>query len=188
MAQRRGTIHSPIKQKALLLLLGGVVLAFSRSPAAPRRIWKALAKDWKSINRDYLYRLMDEFYYNRLIDYRERDDGTIDIVISEAGRQKALAFKIDEMVIDKPSRWDGYWRLVSFDIPERLQNARRALREKLLDLGFKELQKSVLIFPYPCEDEVNFIVEFFDVRRYVHYIEAKRLSNDSHLKLYFKLY
>ena len=56
---------------------------------------------------------------------------------------------------------DGEWRIVIFDIPEKFKKAREALRMKLKELGFLELQKSVFIFPYECEDEINFIVEVF---------------------------
>ena len=74
-----------------------------------------------------------------------------------------------------------------FDIPERFKKAREALRMKLKELGFKELQKSVLILPYECEDEINFIVEVFQIRPFVRFIRAKSFTNEEQLKIKFNL-
>ncbi|MBI2097490.1 MAG: hypothetical protein HYT46_00940 [Candidatus Vogelbacteria bacterium] len=188
MRKRGRKIISPTKQKVLLLLAAGVVIGLSRSPAIPRRVFRALKKDWRQINKQYLYRIIKEFHRERLVDYRERTDGTIDIVITEVGREKLLSFKIDSLEIKRPRHWDGKWRMVSFDIPERHRSARDALRHKLKELGFKELHKSTFIFPYPSEDEVNFLVEFFEVRRFVRYGEISKLTNDADLRLRFGLY
>ena len=75
-----------------------------------------------------------------------------------------------------------------FDIPEKIQKAREALRLKLKELGFKELQKSVLVFPYECEDEINFIMEIFLIRPFVRFIRAKSFTNEEQLKIKFVLY
>ena len=75
-----------------------------------------------------------------------------------------------------------------FDIPEKFKKAREALRLKLKELGFKELQKSVLVFPYECEDEINFIMEIFLIRPFVRFIRAKSFTNEEQLKIKFVLY
>ena len=186
--KRKRRIISPTKQKVLLLLLSGLVIGLSHSPTAPKRVFCALKKDWREINRSYLYRIIKEFHQERLVEYAERDDGTINIVITEAGREKALSFKIDSLKIKKSPIWDKKWRLVSFDIPEYLSNVRATLREKLQELGFKQLHKSVFIFPYPCEDEINFLVEFFNLRSYIRYAEVTKLTNEAELKLNFELF
>src|SRR3989344_4682297 len=109
------------KQKILLLLSAGVVLSLSRSPKNYFKILGNLPSAWKEIDKNRLYRAVREFYNERLIDFKEN---------------KALKFKIDEMEIKKPAKWDGEWRIVIFDIPERFKKAREALRKKLKDLGF----------------------------------------------------
>ena len=59
---------------------------------------------------------------------------------------------------------------------------------KLKDLGFSELQKSVLVLPYECEDEINFIVEVFLIRPFVRFMRVKSFTNDEQLKIKFSLY
>ena len=117
----------------------------------------------------------------------EKADGSVEVILTENGKKKALAYKIDEMKITEPARWDKKWRLVIFDIPEKKKRAREALREKLKELGFKELQKSVFVHPFESKDEVDFIVEFFAIRPYVRFLRSDFITNEADLKLRFKL-
>jgi len=84
-------------------------------------------------------------------------------------------------------KWDGKWRIVVFDIPEKKKGVRNALRRKLKELGFYELQKSVFVFPYECGNEIEFIVEFFELRPYVRTGVLEKIDNTTHLKRIFKL-
>ena len=65
-----------------------------------------------------------------------------------------------------------------FDIPENNRSARRALRIKLDQLGFAKYQKSVFIYPYSCRDEINFILNYFNVKNFVNYIVARKIDNE----------
>lgn len=123
---------------------------------------------------------------DRLIDFKE--DGKISkIVILEKGREKLLKYNLDNLEIKKPKKWDGIWRIVTFDIPESEKRARNALRLKLKELGFYQLQKSVFIHPYPCLNEIQFIEEIFKVSPYVNFIEAQKIEGDEWLKSKFNL-
>ncbi len=181
-------IKSEAKQKVLLLLIGGVALGFSRSPKNYFKILDAIAKEWKEINKNKLIRVIREFHEDRIVVYKEHQDGTVEIVLTKNGRKNALRFQIDEITIKKPDKWDGKWRMVIFDIPERKRRARGALRDKLKELGFKELQKSVFVYPYECEDEINFITEVFEIRPYVRFLRVDFFTNEEQYKLKFKLY
>lgn len=179
--------YSPTKQKILLLLETDVRLGVRRSPRTTWHTLKRLPRAWRQINRQYLYKIIREFKQERLVDYRESDDGKIEIILTEAGKLTALKFNIDKLEIKKPLQWDGQWRVVFFDIPEKKRRVRDSLRDKLRDIGFLKLQKSVFIFPYPAFDELNFIVEFFDARPYVHFGLLTKPTNEAELKLRFNL-
>ena len=157
-------IKSETKQKILILLLSGIAMGMARSPRGYFKIVGNIPNEFREIERKKLLRIVREFYNDRLVDYKEDKDGFVKIILTKEGQEKALKFKLDEMEIKKPAKWDGEWRIVIFDIPERFKKAREALRMKLKDLGFSELQKSVLVLPYECEDEINFIVEVFLIR------------------------
>lgn len=51
--------------------------------------------------------------------------------------------------------WDGYWRVVVYDIAEEESRLRDRLRRELRRLGFKFMQKSVWLTPLPVEKELE---------------------------------
>lgn len=59
-------------------------------------------------------------------------------------------------------KWDGKWRVVIFDIKEKEKHLRNALRDKLKELGFGMLQKSIYISPY---DFVKDMYEFLQAKK-----------------------
>lgn len=184
---KRKKFSSPAKRKALLLLQAGVALGLTHSPKTHFFIFRELKREWEKINRQYLYRIIREFKYERLVDWKEQDDGSIKVVLTEKGEEWALQFNFEEMKIKEPASWDGKWRVVLYDIPEKRKKAREALRKKIKELGFYEMQKSVFVFPYHCRDEIDFVIEFFEVRNFVHYGEMMNLSNEARLKMHFNL-
>ena len=58
---------------------------------------------------------------------------------------KTLLFKQNQ---NNKEKWDGYWRIVIFDIPNKLSRTRESLRDLLRGIGFQKLQHSVWIYPY----------------------------------------
>ncbi|OHA65060.1 MAG: hypothetical protein A3D64_00255 [Candidatus Wildermuthbacteria bacterium RIFCSPHIGHO2_02_FULL_49_9] len=177
---------SPTGQKVLLLLLAGVALGLTYSPRRQARIVKELEREWKKIDRKELENTIRQLYKSKIVEAHENKDGTSTFVLSEKGKVRALTYRFEEMQI-QTGEWDGKWRLVVFDVPEKIKPAREALRRKLRELGFYELQKSVFVFPYECKDEIDFIVEFFDMRPYVRYGVLETIDNDIHLRKVFSL-
>ena len=174
-------------QKVLLLLLAGLALGITSSPNRQRRILRAAGREWRSLKRRELYRSIERLYESKLVFYKEQKDGSIIIELNRNGKKAALTYKIDEMSIPKPTRWDGKWRIVLFDIPESIKKLRNTLRTKLRQLGLLELQKSVFIHPYECRDEIDFVIELYNARKFVRFIEATGLDNELHFKHKFKL-
>ncbi len=177
----------PNQQKALLLLFAGIGLSIARTPRQYFRVVRGVGEEWQKINKQSLERAIAGLYKSKLIREHENPDGSLTMMLTDKGKQKAITFNIDNMEIKKPKQWDRKWRMVLFDIPEKYKPAREALRENLKRLGFYEYQKSVLVHPYPCQDEVSFVVEYFDIRPYVRIITATELDNGLHLRKLFGL-
>ena len=177
---------SPTKQKILLFLLAGIALSFSYTPYRQWKILKKVSKAWGKIDAKKLRDEIRQLYQSKLVESKENADGSYTLVLTEKGKLKGLTYHFQHMVIERKN-WDGKWRIVVFDIPEKLRRGRDALREKLIQLGFYELQKSVLIFPCECRAEIEFIIEFFQLREYVRFGVLEFIDNELHLKHYFKL-
>lgn len=91
--------------------------------------------------------LVEEVRHGRTVGYQLTDRGREYLARSE--------FSVAEFV--PPRKWDGKWRLVAFDVPEKRRHIRDHLRTHLTRLGFYPLQQSVWLFPHPCEDIVRLI-------------------------------
>jgi len=74
-----------------------------------------------------------------------------------------------------------------FDIPHIKKWARDALRNKLRELGFYQLQKSVFIYPYQCENEIDFLCEVFGIRKHVLLIVCNDFEGSEKLRHHFGL-
>jgi len=59
--------------------------------------------------------------------------------------------------IPLPIRWDGKWRVVMFDVPEKRKKVRDTLRMLLRSAGFIYFQDSAWIQPYPCDELVTLL-------------------------------
>ncbi|MFH0803679.1 MAG: CRISPR-associated endonuclease Cas2 [Candidatus Tagabacteria bacterium] len=175
------------QRKILLLLFGGLALGLSGSPRSYFRILKTIGKEWKNINRYALKRTIKNLYKSKLIGEKQNPDGTITIILTDKGKEKALTYDLEKIEIKKPAKWDKKWRVVLFDIPENRKKIREALRFHLKKLGFYEFQKSVFVHPYDCEDEINYLIEFYAIRKFVRFIIADSIDNELHLKEYFDL-
>jgi DNA-binding transcriptional regulator PaaX len=123
----------------------------------------------------------------KLIEYVADKNGKSIVKITQKGQARLRAFAIDLINIKKSKKWDGKWRLVMYDLPIRFKKARESLRWKLKDLGFFQFQKSAWVYPYPCEDEVIFIADFYGVGKYVEVLTVENFLQDQKLKERFGL-
>jgi len=174
-----------LKKQILLALGSGLIITTAMILPGSAEMFKPLIKKFKTKRQNFV-KSLKAIKRDRLIDFKE--DGKFSkIVITDGGKEKLLRYNLDDLEIEKPKRWDGVWRIVTFDIPESKKSARNALRFKLKELGFRQLHKSVFIYPYPCLDEVQFIEEIFMVGPYINFIEAKKVEGDEWLRSEFNL-
>ncbi len=87
----------------------------------------------------------------------------------------------------KPKRWDGRWRIVMFDIWERRRSVRDRLRRLLERIGFVQLQQSVWVYPYDCEEVIALIRTELKAGTGVQYFVADGLEDNTALKKTFNL-
>jgi CRISPR-associated endonuclease Cas2 len=171
------------------LLAGGGILTISLiSPLSGALLIKRLVKFYfrkKKFIKERFLRDLKRLQTRKLIDYKVLPNGKIKIVLTKLGKEKILIYDFDKLKLVS-NRWDGKWRLVVFDIPHFQNRARDALREKLKNLNFYQIQKSVYLIPYNCEDEIDFICSIFDINRNnVLIFEVSRFEGEEKLKHHF---
>ncbi len=182
MRQKIGTIQKKIL--LLLLLIPATGLAYS--PRQRAKIFRKFGEEWDKINETALSRAIKGLYENRMIDFQEHKSGKIRITLLNDGKKKALEYDLENLALKKPKRWDGKWRMILFDIPNTKSKAREAIRYHLKRLGFYRYQKSIFVHPYPCRDELDFVIELYGIRLHVRYIVAEEIDNDIHLRKVFR--
>lgn len=175
------------QKKILLLLMGGFSLGLSRSPSQYFKILSAIKHDLKEIDDEDLRKAIKSLYRSKLVREKYNSDGTVTLVLSEGGKVRALTYNLDKVVIVKPKVWDKKWRMVLFDVPEKFKKARDAIRYHLKNMKFYEYQKSVFVHPYDCRSEIEYLIEFYNVKKFVRIAVVDSMDNDPHLKRHFRL-
>jgi len=84
-------------------------------------------------------------------------------------------------------RWDGRWRLIVFDIPEKKRVLRDKIRNILVAVGFIRLQDSVWIYPYNCEKLITLLKAELKIGKDLLYIIADEIEYDTPYRTHFKL-
>lgn len=170
------------KSLLLLLLVGISVPALVAFPALGIALKPLLKNNYQPSRISGAIKRLER---QKLISISEAK-GLTRIELLDKGRKRILTYRIEELKL-KRSKWDGVWRLVIFDIPEKRRVARDFLRAKLRELGFYQLQKSVLITPWECKEIIDFVKYYYDVSGYVDLLIIRKIENDHYLKSYFNL-
>lgn len=152
------------------------------------KLTKLLVKEIFGLNKkpqntpSYFFRLRKQ----KLIDFK-KEDNIHKVILTENGKKIFLRFNYEELKIKTPKIWDRNFRIIVFDIPEKKRAARDSLREKMKELGCVKFNDSVWVYPYQCQKEIDFIANYWEIGKYVHFILARDITNRDLLEKAFKL-
>jgi DNA-binding transcriptional regulator PaaX len=143
--------------------------------------------DQKKIKR--LIKYGGKFESERLFDYLrslERSGyikikpqkNSLSVKLTDKGIIKLLENSIDDRI-------DGRWRMLSFDIPEKLKNKRNQFRSAIKRVGFRQVQKSLWACPFIKADQVERIINYHEIKNYVAYLVVEKTDIENHLKKLF---
>ena len=161
------------------LTAGDMFIGFLCSARSTRQMYKVARKRAK---RRYAARLAVE----RLV-----SDGYVTAVgeklsISVSGKELfRRAVSVKQTVRKKV--WDGKWRVVIFDVPQRFAYLRTELRAVLKRAGFHMLQKSVWVFPHDCRHLSDLLSEDKRLRGHVLYGVFESIEGDLQMRRVFNL-
>lgn len=92
-----------------------------------------------------------------------------------------------DLIGNKPKKWDGRYRLVMFDIPEKRKKIREHLRFEMQEIGFLRMQDSVWIYPYDCEEFIALLKADMHIGSDVLYAVIEEIENDARIRKHFNL-
>ena len=133
--------YAPIGQILKLVGAGVFVTTSLIVPNLPKALKPYLSNSsdreaWKRFNIPYLKRTLKRLEEKKLVDISNDDQGRQVVKITDRGRKRILRVALDELVIEKPKKWNGYWYLVGYDLPVENNKVRNILREYLRCWGF----------------------------------------------------
>ena len=189
-------LESP-KTKDVLVLLGvGTFLTASFiAPGLPmavkpivdhykKRQREKEQKEWARFNRSRLREILKRYHEKKVIEITEDGENSC-IKLTDKGKTKFLKYKLEEIMINHPPKWDGKWRIIIYDIPKEKKTWGEIFRKYLQKLEFLKLQKSVYLTPYRCEDQIEFLRQYYGLGKEIIYIVAQKIENEAVYKEYF---
>ena len=180
-------LKNNITKETLLKIaeVGIFTLAAASSPYFLNKIIKKYFKD-KFEQRS---RKLRELQKRKLIDINEGENGMIKVTLSHSGKNLIRQYKLEEMEIKKPLKWDRQWRIIIYDIPQQLKKASNEFRKKIRELGLYQLQKSIWISPYDCVSELEFLCAVFEIpiEDCVYCFKTKEVPKEANIKNFFGL-
>lgn len=132
----------------------------------------------------YLRTVVKRLERKKLIKVYKRR-GEVVLSITEKGKRKLVRHQLQERKAVKS--WDGKWRMIIFDINEKVRWKRDELRQDMQEFGLIRLQDSVWVYPYECEEIINLLKSQYGMGEELLYIVAAEIENDGHLKKKFHL-
>ncbi len=75
--------------------------------------------------------------------------------------------------------WDENWRILVYTIPETKRHLRDELRKELVWSGFGLLSNSCWISPNPLEEQVNVLIDKYNISDYVSFFHASYIGKNS---------
>ncbi|MDO8638686.1 MAG: hypothetical protein Q7R43_03860 [Candidatus Daviesbacteria bacterium] len=192
----KGVLENPTVRNVLLLLGAGTFVAASLVIPALPMASKPIIDIYKKKQREKeekelakfsqwrLHQTLKRLYSQKIVEIVE-ENGEASIKLSSEGQTKFLRYKLEEIMIDHPPKWDGKWRLIIYDVPQGKRVFAENFRRLLRKIECLKLQKSVYLTPYPCDKQIEFLRQYYDLSEEVLYLVISKLENEKIYKTYF---
>jgi len=169
----------------ILNFLEKSVIKFSKGPFAKTSVISNFIDELRFLKEDIIRDEIKKLYRNKLIE-KVKKDNFVEYCLTPKGKKLLKEYSIQDLKI-KNKEYTGEWMMVFFDIPENFKKIRNLFRKHLQLLGFYEIQKSVLVYPYQCKEELELLIDYYDLREYVRFAIIKDIDNKLHLEKIFNL-
>ncbi len=164
--------------------LGTILFLGVAAPNAAGHIIKLLGwvPDWK--NKYRTERILNSLEKRKFIRFWMKN-GKRKLKLTKEGRIYFAGLKVKSIKLPLGIKWDGFWRIVTFDIPEKLKINRQRFNRALNFAGMYNFEKSVFVYPHECKEQMFKIAELYEIKKYVRYIVARSVEPDFKLKINF---
>ena len=169
------------------LAIAGLVVVAATSPYFGVGLIKGLGRYKNKKRWRKLYCSLNYLSRRGYVKILKDENGQMTVKLTREGDTAIEKLNFNELKLPEPGVWDGKWRLVIFDIPTYKHKNRQAFTEKLKELGFGMAQKSVWAYPFECYKELAIVRKFYEVEKFVTYLEAIEIEDELHWRGKFNL-
>lgn len=171
--------YKPTLGESLLLMLEGVITATVKT-LYPHPYYHLFCRH---ANPRSLYNALKRLEYKNLVGSKLKG-GREGWELTPEG-EKAVRVLKAKMEYARVGRWDKKWRMIIFDVPEKIRDRRNHLRKELISFGFHQLQKSVWVSPYPLPSEFFEIMSELNLGNGFRLVVAEKIDSDADLRSIF---
>ncbi len=183
---KKEIVKSEVKTLGNILLVGIAIAGIAGiavvAPNAMQLIKYIIPED--DIKRHYKYRansslkklIKDGYVIEKIINNKRA------FLLTPKGK-----IRYESLKERKTPKWDGKWRIVSFDIYEKNRKKRDLLRRELHSYGFQMMHQSMWIYPYSCDEYVALLKSDLSFGKNVQYMLVDYVDMHIELKRMFDL-
>jgi len=142
---------------------------------------------FKSQKHRYINSVVERCVQRGLLERKQKEGVGIVLRLTPKGKTVLAHYEFKNFTLQKPRHWDKKYRIIIFDIKETRRPTRDMLRTWLIRLGFIQLQRSVWVYPYECQEVVTLLKAHMHIGKDVLYITADSIENDRWLREAFTL-
>ncbi len=179
---------SNIQEVVMKALMGAGLISLALvAPNALKLLKSVISSKQREYKKSYINnRVIKNLKQKGLITFENTSKGTF-VKLTSKGESVVEKLKYGSLQIKKQKRWDKKWRVIMFDIKENRRKTRDLFRRQLQGLGFIQIQKSVWVYPYPCDSVVKLLKADLAVGKDILYMTVETLENDGWLRKEFGL-
>ncbi len=191
-----GHVEKELKEKRRIgktqkIILSAIATAgiISIAVLAPNAL-QAFGMISKAIERKRKYEIkssLSKLTDRDLVEFVKNKNGNKFAKLTEKGERILRMSESNGYKIKKPKKWDGMWRVITFDIKEEKRATRDNIRQTLKTMGFCQLHKSVWVYPYDCEDLITLLKADFKIGKDLLYLVAYKIEHEKPLLNHFNL-
>lgn len=177
---RKKVIYEPTMSDTALVILEAINKAFIES-FWPHPYYHAFCEH---ANKRSFRNAIERLEARGLISGERLKRGRVIFSLTDKGQKLADRISL-KLKMAQRRKWDGRWRLLVFDIPERIRAKRDFFRKELKDFGFYQLQKSVWAYPHPLPKDFFDLWEDFNLENHLVVVESAKIKDDDCLRNFF---
>ncbi len=164
--------------------LGFILFLGVAAPNAAGHIIKLLGWVPDNKNKYRTGRVLSSLENKKFIRFWAKN-GKGKLELTKEGKIYLAGLEVKKIKLPTKTNWDGLWRIVTFDIPEKFKINRKRFARALVFAGMYNLEKSIFIYPHECKEQVFKMAKLFEIEKYIKYIVAKSIEPDFKVKVNF---